>query len=199
MSGPDLLFEIRIKLLFFSLLDMQPLSPISVHERYSSPTAGSAKRRLFGEDPPKEMLTDRIITEGTKLKIAPSSSFTAENISISPGQSLLTMATAIVTGTTGHKVKTIPLHGIANDAGEITLIPISVNTTQESRVENPVSLTAQSLLDMSPKQTHLTKAQEVHPAGISRPKRTGSLALFYRKVCVFITSKKISLNQYNKK
>lgn len=111
MSGPDLLFEIRIKLLFFSLLDMQPLSPISVHERYSSPTAGSAKRRLFGEDPPKEMLTDRIITEGTKLKIAPSSSFTAENISISPGQSLLTMATAIVTGTTGHKVKTIPLHG----------------------------------------------------------------------------------------
>uniref|UniRef100_UPI003D18FCEB Retinoblastoma-like protein 1 n=1 Tax=Homo sapiens TaxID=9606 RepID=UPI003D18FCEB len=53
--------------------DMQPLSPISVHERYSSPTAGSAKRRLFGEDPPKEMLMDKIITEGTKLKIAPSS------------------------------------------------------------------------------------------------------------------------------
>lgn len=89
---------------------MQPLSPISVHERYSSPTAGSAKRRLFGEDPPKEMLMDRIITEGTKLKIAPSSSITAENISISPGHSLLTMATAIVTGTTGHKV-TVPLHG----------------------------------------------------------------------------------------
>ncbi|XP_036178245.1 retinoblastoma-like protein 1 isoform X1 [Myotis myotis] len=161
--------------------DMQPLSPISVHERYSSPTAGSAKRRLFGEDPPKEMLMDRIITEGRKLKIAPSSSITAENISISPGQSLLTMATAIVTGTTGHKV-TIPLHGIANDAGEITLIPISVNTTQESKVESPVSLTAQSLIGASPKQTHLTKAQEVHPTGISRPKRTGSLALFYRKV-----------------
>ncbi|XP_020933008.1 retinoblastoma-like protein 1 isoform X7 [Sus scrofa] len=161
--------------------DMQPLSPISVHERYSSPTAGSAKRRLFEEDPPKEMLMDRIITEGTKLKIAPSSSITAENISISPGQSLLTMATAIVTGTTGHKV-TIPLHGIANDAGEITLIPISVNTTQESKVESPISLTAQSLIGASPKQTHLTKAQEVHPIGISKPKRTGSLALFYRKV-----------------
>ncbi|XP_032951184.1 retinoblastoma-like protein 1 isoform X2 [Rhinolophus ferrumequinum] len=181
--------------------DMQPLSPISVHERYSSPTAGSAKRRLFGEDPPKEMLTDRIITEGTKLKIAPSSSFTAENISISPGQSLLTMATAIVTGTTGHKVKTIPLHGIANDAGEITLIPISVNTTQESRVENPVSLTAQSLLDMSPKQTHLTKAQEVHPTGISRPKRTGSLALFYRKVYRSVLLKNVprEVVAYNKK
>ncbi|XP_036868822.2 retinoblastoma-like protein 1 isoform X2 [Manis javanica] len=161
--------------------DMQPLSPISVHERYSSPTAGSAKRRLFGEDPPKEMLMDRIITEGTKLKIAPSSSITAENTSISPGQSLLTMATAIVTGTTGHKV-TIPLHGVANDAGEITLIPVSMNTTQEAKVEIPVSLNAQSLIGASPKQTHLTKVQEIHPTGISKPKRTGSLALFYRKV-----------------
>ncbi|KAL2763749.1 retinoblastoma-like protein 1 isoform c [Daubentonia madagascariensis] len=161
--------------------DMQPLSPIYVHERYSSPAAGSAKRRLFGEDPPKEMLMDKIITEGTKLKIAPSSSITAENISILPGQTLLTMATATVTGTTGHKV-TIPLHGVANDAGEITLIPISMNTTQESKVKSPISLTAQSLTGASPKQTHLTKAQEAHPAGINKPKRTGSLALFYRKV-----------------
>ncbi|XP_072862861.1 retinoblastoma-like protein 1 isoform X2 [Chlorocebus sabaeus] len=160
--------------------DMQPLSPISVHERYSSPTAGSAKRRLFGEDPPKEMLMGKIITEGTKLKIAPSSSITAENISILPGQTLLTMATAPLTGTTGHKV-IIPSHGVANDAAEITL-PISMNTNQESKVKSPVSLTAHSLIGASPKQTSLTKAQEVHSTGISRPKRTGSLALFYRKV-----------------
>ncbi|XP_005384775.1 PREDICTED: retinoblastoma-like protein 1 isoform X2 [Chinchilla lanigera] len=160
--------------------DMQPLSPISVHERYSSPTAGSAKRRLFGEDPPKETLMDKNMTEGTKLKIAPSSSITAENISISPGQTLLTMATATVAGTSGHKV-TIPMHGVANDAGEITLIPISVNTTQESKIESPISLTAQSLIGASPKQTYLTKAQEIHLPGI-KPKRTGSLALFYRKV-----------------
>ncbi|XP_021776762.1 retinoblastoma-like protein 1 isoform X5 [Papio anubis] len=160
--------------------DMQPLSPISVHERYSSPTAGSAKRRLFGEDPPKEMLMGKIITEGTKLKIAPSSSITAENISILPGQTLLTMATAPLTGTAGHKV-IIPSHGVANDAAEITL-PISMNTNQESKVKSPVSLTAHSLIGASPKQTSLTKAQEVHSTGISRPKRTGSLALFYRKV-----------------
>ncbi|XP_037590351.1 retinoblastoma-like protein 1 [Cebus imitator] len=161
--------------------DMQPLSPIPVHERYSSPTAGSAKRRLFGEDPPKEMLMDKIITEGTKLKIAPSSSVAAENISVLPGQTLLTMATGPVTGTAGHKV-TVPLHGVANDAGEITLIPISMNTNQDSKVKSPVSLTAHSLIGASPKQTNLTKAQEVHPTGISKPKRTGSLALFYRKV-----------------
>nr|XP_020030847.1 retinoblastoma-like protein 1 isoform X2 [Castor canadensis] len=161
--------------------DMQPLSPISVHERYSSPTAGSAKRRLFGDDAPQEMFMDKIMTEGTKLKIAPSSSITAENISISPGQTLLTMATATETGALGHKV-TIPFHGVANDAGEITLIPISMNSSQESKVESPVSLTAQSLIGTSPKQTHLTKAPEVHLTGISKPKRTGSLALFYRKV-----------------
>ncbi|XP_023570623.1 retinoblastoma-like protein 1 [Octodon degus] len=160
--------------------DMQPLSPISVHERYSSPTAGSAKRRLFGEDPPKEMVTDKNMTEGTKLKIAPSSSITAENMSISPGQTLLTMATATVAGTSGHKV-TIPLHGVVNDAGEITLIPISMSTTQESTIESPVSLTAQSLIGASPKQTYLTRAQEIHLTGV-KPKRTGSLALFYRKV-----------------
>ncbi|XP_052580692.1 retinoblastoma-like protein 1 isoform X3 [Peromyscus californicus insignis] len=160
--------------------DMQPLSPISVHERYSSPAAGSAKRRLFGDDPPKEMLTDKIIAEGTKLKIAPSS-VTAESLSISPGQALLTMATATVMGTTGQKV-TVPLHGVANDAGEITLVPISMNTTQESKAESPVSLTAQSLIGTSPKQTHLTKAQDAHLTGVSKPKRTGSLALFYRKV-----------------
>uniref|UniRef100_A0A2K6FR99 Retinoblastoma-like protein 1 n=1 Tax=Propithecus coquereli TaxID=379532 RepID=A0A2K6FR99_PROCO len=76
----------------------------------------------------------------------------------------------------------VVLSGVSNDAGEITLIPISMNTTQESKVKSPVSLTAQSLIGASPKQTHLTKAQEVHPTGISKPKRTGSLALFYRKV-----------------
>uniref|UniRef100_A0A8C3AGP3 Retinoblastoma-like 1 (p107) n=1 Tax=Cyclopterus lumpus TaxID=8103 RepID=A0A8C3AGP3_CYCLU len=29
-----------------------PPSPLSLHDRYSSPAAGSAKRRLFGDDPP---------------------------------------------------------------------------------------------------------------------------------------------------
>lgn len=160
--------------------DMQPLSPISVHERYSSPAAGSAKRRLFGDDPPKETLMEKIMAEGTQLKIAPSS-VTAESLSISPGQALLTMATTTVTGTTGRKV-TVPLHGIANDAGEITLVPISMNTTQDSTAESLVSLTAQSLIGASPKQTHLTKTQDAPLTGISKPKRTGSLALFYRKV-----------------
>lgn len=90
--------------------DVQPLSPISVHERYSSPTAGSAKRRLFGDDSPKETQMEKILTKGTKLTIAPASSVGAENMSASPAQTVLTMTTTTGPGKAGQKV-TIPLHG----------------------------------------------------------------------------------------
>ncbi|XP_013817009.1 retinoblastoma-like protein 1 isoform X2 [Apteryx mantelli] len=132
--------------------DMQPLSPISVHERYSSPTAGSAKRRLFGDDSPKEMQVEKILTEGTKLTIAPASSIVAENVSVSPGQTVLTMTTATVAGKTGQKV-TIPLHG------------------QPSKMEA-----------QAPSQPQVNQVHEVHLSSGSKPKKTGSLALFYRKV-----------------
>ncbi|XP_039353895.1 retinoblastoma-like protein 1 isoform X2 [Mauremys reevesii] len=163
--------------------DMQPLSPISVHERYSSPTAGSAKRRLFGDDSPKDVQVEKVLSEGTKLKIAPASSVAAENVSLSPGQTILTMATATVTGTMGQKV-TIPLHGIANDTGGITLIPISVNLSQQSKVEShgQVPLTAEALIGASPNHSCMNQAQEAHPSAGSKPKKIGSLALFYRKV-----------------
>uniref|UniRef100_A0A8C3LLS4 RB transcriptional corepressor like 1 n=1 Tax=Chrysolophus pictus TaxID=9089 RepID=A0A8C3LLS4_CHRPC len=150
--------------------DTQPLSPISVHERYSSPTAGSAKRRLFGDDSPKEMQMEKILTEGTKLTIAPASSIAAENVSISPGQTVLTVTTASVAGKAGQKV-TIPLHGIANELGGITLIPISMNLGQAPKIE------AQDLC-----HPQVNQDQEVHLSSGNKPKKTGSLALFYRKV-----------------
>ncbi|XP_035749405.1 retinoblastoma-like protein 1 isoform X2 [Egretta garzetta] len=150
--------------------DVQPLSPISVHERYSSPTAGSAKRRLFGDDSPKEMQMERILTEGTKLTIAPVSSIAAENVSASPGQTVLTMTTAAVPGKMGQKV-TIPLHGIANEMGGITLIPISMNLGQPCKMEA-----------QAPCCPQVNQAQEVPLSSASKPKKTGSLALFYRKV-----------------
>ncbi|XP_030359208.1 retinoblastoma-like protein 1 isoform X2 [Strigops habroptila] len=132
--------------------DMQPLSPISVHERYSSPMAGSAKRRLFGDDTPKEMQMEKVLTEGTKLTIAPASSIAAENVSAPPGQTVLTMTTATVPGKTGQKV-TIPLHG------------------------QPCKTEAQA-----PCHPQGTQAHEVHLSSGNKPKKTGSLALFYRKV-----------------
>ncbi|XP_061217626.1 retinoblastoma-like protein 1 isoform X2 [Neopsephotus bourkii] len=132
--------------------DVQPLSPISVHERYSSPMAGSAKRRLFGDDTPKEMQMEKVLTEGTKLTIAPASSIAAENVSASPGQTVLTMTTATVPGKTGQKI-TIPLHG------------------------QPCKTEAQAPCHPQGNQAH-----EVHLSSGNKPKRTGSLALFYRKV-----------------
>ncbi|XP_072773232.1 retinoblastoma-like protein 1 isoform X4 [Taeniopygia guttata] len=150
--------------------DMQPLSPISVHERYSSPTAGSAKRRLFGDDSPKEIRMEKILIKGTKLTIAPTSSIGAENMSVSPAQTVLTMTTTTGPGKAGQKV-TIPLHGVANDMGGITLIPISINLGQ------PCKLDAQA-----PCHPPGDQAQEVQLPAASKPKRTGSLALFYRKV-----------------
>ncbi|NXA09118.1 RBL1 protein, partial [Sapayoa aenigma] len=148
--------------------DVQPLSPISVHERYSSPAAGSAKRRLFGDDSPREMQMEKALTKGTKLTIAPASSVGAENVSVSPGQTVLTMTTTTGPGKVGQKV-TIPLHGIANDVGGITLIPISINLGQPGKVEAPC-------------HPQGPQAQEVQVSAASKPKRTGSLALFYRKV-----------------
>ncbi|XP_010182988.1 PREDICTED: retinoblastoma-like protein 1 [Mesitornis unicolor] len=132
--------------------DMQPLSPISVHERYSSPTAGSAKRRLFGDDSPKDMQMEKVLTEGTKLTIAPASSFAAENVSVSPGQTVITVTTATVPGKVRQKV-TIPLHG------------------------QPCKMEVQA-----PCHPQVNQAQEGHLSSASKPKKTGSLALFYRKV-----------------
>lgn len=87
---------------------MQPLSPISVHDRYSSPVAGSAKRRLFGDESPKEKPAEKNLTEGTRLKIAPVSSFVDENVPVSTEQTVLAMTTATVTG------QKITLHGKLN-------------------------------------------------------------------------------------
>ncbi|NXR47039.1 RBL1 protein, partial [Hippolais icterina] len=150
--------------------DVQPLSPISVHERYSSPTAGSAKRRLFGDDSPKEMQMEKVLTKGTKLTIAPASSTGAENTSASPAQTVLTMTTTTGPGKTRQKI-TIPLHGIANDMGGITLIPISINLGQPCKVDAH-----------APCHPSGNQAQEVQLPAAGKPKRTGSLALFYRKV-----------------
>lgn len=80
--------------------DPQPLSPLSVHERYNSPAAGSAKRRLFGDDGPKAPLVERLHTtpEITKIKIIPSQ--LTEQLCMSPDKTILS----------GQKLRT-PLAG----------------------------------------------------------------------------------------
>uniref|UniRef100_A0A667XAV7 Retinoblastoma-like protein 1 n=1 Tax=Myripristis murdjan TaxID=586833 RepID=A0A667XAV7_9TELE len=102
-----------------------PPSPLSVHDRYSSPTAGSAKRRLFDDTP------------------AP--------LGVAPG-------------------------GVKNDSG-ITVIQV-----QPAPCDSPGPITAQLLLTASPSRPISTTVTSDPQPGATRPRRTGSLALFFRKV-----------------
>ncbi|XP_070814956.1 retinoblastoma-like protein 1 [Chaetodon trifascialis] len=136
-----------------------PPSPLSVHDRYSSPAAGSAKRRLFGDDPP---------TSGLPPSASPMSS---------PAKRL-TFGSSSTLKIAGHgaqaTVLSIPLQGLSNDR-TITLIPV-----QSSDSSGPI--TAQLLLTASPSRIATVPSTSDPQTGSGRPRRTGSLALFFRKV-----------------
>uniref|UniRef100_A0A665TGD4 Retinoblastoma-like protein 1 n=1 Tax=Echeneis naucrates TaxID=173247 RepID=A0A665TGD4_ECHNA len=137
-----------------------PPSPLSVHDRYSSPTAGSAKRRLFGDDPPAA-------SPGLNPSLSPVSS-PAKRLTF--GSSTLKIA--------GHcsqtTVLSIPLQGGNNDR-TITLIPVQP-------CDSSGTVTAQFLLTTSPSQAASAPPASDPQTGSGRPRRTGSLALFFRKV-----------------
>uniref|UniRef100_A0AAR2JFP2 Retinoblastoma-like protein 1 n=1 Tax=Pygocentrus nattereri TaxID=42514 RepID=A0AAR2JFP2_PYGNA len=78
-----------------------PPSPISLHDRFSSPAAGSAKRRLFGDDPQPQSPVKRISV--TPIKIIPSTS--AEGSQHANTTTVLSMST-----TNGQQLN-IPLPG----------------------------------------------------------------------------------------
>ncbi|NXG44751.1 RBL1 protein, partial [Psilopogon haemacephalus] len=144
--------------------ELQPLSPLSVQERYSSPAAGSAKRRLFGDDSPQETPLEKMLAEGTKLPGA------AEQL---PGAAEQLPAEHSVLAVAGQKLR---LHGIANEMGGITLIPVSMSLGQPCKVEAQAPCPALG-----------SQAQEEPQLAVSKPRRAGSLALFYRKVSVLLS------------
>ncbi|KAF5899342.1 retinoblastoma-like protein 1, partial [Clarias magur] len=135
-----------------------PPSPISLHDRFSSPAAGSAKRRLFGDDPQPHSPVKRISV--TPVKLIPTTS--TENNQNMTAATVLSMAT-----TSGHQLN-IPLPVMKNELGGITVIQVQANQL------NPLS--TQVLL------TSPNKVPEMHTQSTNRPRRTGSLALFFRKV-----------------
>uniref|UniRef100_A0A8P4K177 Retinoblastoma-like protein 1 n=1 Tax=Dicentrarchus labrax TaxID=13489 RepID=A0A8P4K177_DICLA len=133
-----------------------PPSPLSVHDRYSSPAAGSAKRRLFGDDPP---------TSGVAPSMSPLSS-PAKRLTFGSNNTLRI-------GTQGTQATV--LTGMSNDR-TITLIPVQP-------CDSSGTITAQFLLTASPSRVASAPTASSEPqAGIGRPRRTGSLALFFRKV-----------------
>uniref|UniRef100_A0A672ZNC3 Retinoblastoma-like protein 1 n=1 Tax=Sphaeramia orbicularis TaxID=375764 RepID=A0A672ZNC3_9TELE len=142
-----------------------PPSPLSVHDRYSSPTAGSAKRRLFGDDPPTS------VTSGLTPNGSPMSS-PAKRLTFSSSSTLKIGAQSAQT-----TVLSIPLQGTNMDSDRtITLIPVQPCDSSSGTV------TAQLLLTSSPSRITAASVTSDPPTGSGRPRRTGSLALFFRKV-----------------
>ncbi|XP_023839566.1 retinoblastoma-like protein 1 isoform X3 [Salvelinus sp. IW2-2015] len=138
-----------------------PPSPLSVHDRYSSPAAGSAKRRLFGDD------------SSSQAQQSPS---LAKRLMFTPGGTLKIDTPTILNMTTANGQQlSIPLQGIKNDLGGITLIQV------QTRGEPGSPITAQVLLTASPSRPIPAPQAQPDPQQ-SRPRRTGSLALFFRKV-----------------
>ncbi|XP_057185638.1 retinoblastoma-like protein 2 isoform X1 [Triplophysa rosa] len=160
-------------------------SPTSLHERYSSPLTGIARRRLFVDG---ETTSD----PAQPVKLAQPSLVTT----IPAGQTVVTMATATVTANNGQTV-TIPVQGIANESGGITFIPVQVSVTGQSGGGLPTfsthsmtgTLTAQQLTatpartiqnNATPAKQDRKSPQQGTPT--SRTQKTGSLCLFFRKV-----------------
>ncbi|XP_077982360.1 retinoblastoma-like protein 1 [Glandiceps talaboti] len=131
-----------------------PQSPMSAHDRFSSPAAGSAaRRRLFttGPNTPPSQSGD-------------SPAVPAQGASVTVNADAAAAAVAQSVAGVGQTV--IPVQGVRNENGTITYIAVPLNNTS-------VTLT-------SPTKSPPTKQQTTAPA--QRPKRTGSLGLFFRKV-----------------
>uniref|UniRef100_A0AAR2L413 Retinoblastoma-like protein 1 n=1 Tax=Pygocentrus nattereri TaxID=42514 RepID=A0AAR2L413_PYGNA len=141
-----------------------PPSPISLHDRFSSPAAGSAKRRLFGDDPQPQSPVKRISV--TPIKIIPSTS--AEGSQHANTTTVLSMST-----TNGQQLN-IPLPVVKNEMGGITVIQVQASDL------NP--LTAQVLLASPTRAPAPLACPDLQMQPVNRPRRTGSLALFFRKV-----------------
>ncbi|KAK7117046.1 hypothetical protein R3I94_022559 [Phoxinus phoxinus] len=155
-------------------------SPASLHDRYSSPPAGTACRRLFVDG-------DTTSDPAQPVKVAQPSLVST----ISAGQTVVTMATATVTANNGQTV-TIPVQGIANESGGITFIPVQVSVTGQGGGALP-TLSAQALTGTL---TATHTATVLNNPGPARPdkkspqqgtptkpaQKTGSLCLFFRKV-----------------
>ncbi|XP_075044974.1 retinoblastoma-like protein 2 [Mixophyes fleayi] len=153
-------------------------------ERYNSPVAGTARRRLFRDsESPSE--------GGSPAQASPHSTADTTTPPV-PGQTLVTMATATVTANNGQTV-TIPVQGIANENGGITFFPVQVNMSGQAHgVTSSIQpLTAQALAGpLTTQQMQVAGQVSVPPVSVSpgqqnlkgKLKKVGSLSLFCRRV-----------------
>nr|XP_048726573.1 retinoblastoma-like protein 2 isoform X2 [Caretta caretta] len=183
-------------------------SPTTLYDRYSSPTTNPTRRRLFVDnDNPPDSGTPVRVSQQPVVNTVPVQNVTPETVSVTPGpgQTLVTVATATVTANNGQTV-TIPVQGIANENGGITFFPVQVNVGgQAQAVSGSIQpLSAQTLAggtlntqmsgaalqlpgqvavqQISPPGDQQRQNQQFSTISSSKPRKTGSLCLFFRKV-----------------
>uniref|UniRef100_A0A7N9AY38 Retinoblastoma-like 1 (p107) n=1 Tax=Mastacembelus armatus TaxID=205130 RepID=A0A7N9AY38_9TELE len=170
-------FILWMQLMFLSFaLPEVPPSPLSVHDRYSSPTAGSAKRRLFGDDPPAP-------TSGLTPSMSPISSpakrltfGSSSTLKIGSQTTVLNIPLQINPAAAGGGLSVLKqTHVGVNSDQTITLIPVQP-------FDSSGAVTAQFLLTASPSRAASAPMPSDPHTGNGRPRRTGSVALFFRKV-----------------
>ncbi|XP_027131612.1 retinoblastoma-like protein 2 isoform X2 [Larimichthys crocea] len=139
-------------------------SPTTLQDRYSSPPKGPFCRRLF-VDPPDSEPGVTANTNSTSTALAAKTGQASLVTTIPAGPTVLT-----VTANNGQTVS-IPVHGIANESGGITFIPVPMSVTGQGQL--------QPLTGTLTVQSAVTKPA-TKPS--SSPLKKGSLSLFFRKV-----------------
>ncbi|MEQ2291060.1 hypothetical protein AMECASPLE_009502, partial [Ameca splendens] len=157
-SGPDL----RTNSIFKGVSP----SPTSLQDRYSSPPTGGFRRRLFVDPVEGEISVTSTSSSAPQTSI-PKTAQASIVTAIPAGQTVFTVTT------NNGQTMTIPLQGIANESGSITLIPVQMGGATLQ------SLSAQTLTGTLAIQSPVTRPA-AKPASSSL--RKGSLSLFFRKV-----------------
>ncbi|XP_070574365.1 retinoblastoma-like protein 1 [Ptychodera flava] len=129
--------------------DVPPQSPMSAHDRFSSPQPGNTRRRLFtsGSSNPTQ--------SSDSPAAAPSQSGGSINADAA--------AAAVAQRVAGIGQTVIPVQGVRNENGTITYIAVPLATSTSVQLTSP---------SKSPPKQQVPQ----------KPKRTGSLGLFFRKV-----------------
>ncbi|XP_069757692.1 retinoblastoma-like protein 2 isoform X2 [Narcine bancroftii] len=167
------------------------VSPTTLHDRYSSPTTKNAKRRLFvdGDSAEPSSSNSPRISQQQTVNAVPVQNVTTETVSIShvPGQTLVTMATATVTATNGQTV-TIPVQVQLSVSGQaqsvtstqrpLTAQNLASKVSSHQLAGTAVQIAGQVSIQQSPGQNQSQNQGRISIC----PKKTGSVALFFRKV-----------------
>ncbi|NXP11893.1 RBL2 protein, partial [Thinocorus orbignyianus] len=154
-------------------------SPTTLYDRYSSPTANPTRRRLFVDnDNGSDSGTPVRVSQQPVVSSVPVQNVNPEAMSVTPvpGQTLVTVATATVTANNGQTV-TIPVQGERKNCHG------TAQQRAQQRGGGSGSPVGEKVFALPLPQGSPGEQRRGQPCPApARPRRMGSLALFFRKV-----------------